>query len=705
MAPPKVFISYSHDSPLHEAKVLALSNRLRADGIDAVLDQYETFPPQGWIQWMKHQVRDARFVLVVCTETYRRRWDGEEEAGMGLGATYESGLILQLLYNASAVNERFVPVLLGEGDAQHIPLDLQRYTHYPVHNEGYERLYRLITGQSKVQKPTLGKSLPVKEAKPDFRNIFWNVPARNPFFTGRAAYLEAIHKALAHEASVALTQPQAISGLGGIGKTQTAIAYAHLHRAHYAAVFWSGADSRDALLSGFAAFANLLNLPQKDEPDLSVVAGAVRRWLETNSGWLMVLDNVLDLALVREFAPADAGGHLLITTRLRATGEFAESIELKKMEPDEGALFLLRRAKMIPKDQSLLECVSEVDRALARKISTDVDGLPLALDQAGAFVEETPSTLAEYLALYHSQGDELRARRGKLAPSHPSVTITFALGLARVAEANPAAADLVRACAFLAPDAIPEEIFTQGGREWGKLIAEAAAKPLDWVETIQEAGRFALIHRDVQDKSLCVHRLVQEVVKDGMDATVRCAWAQRVVQALNEVFPHAEFKTWPQCERLVQHSKMAARLVREFGLNSAAASRLLNASGLYLVDRAQYQEAEPFFRLALAVSEKALGPEHPDTASSLNNLALLYRNQGRYPEAEPLIRRAVAIDEKALGPEHCYTATTLTNLAALYDKLGRYPEAESLYRRALAIREKALGPEHSDTGKSLNHLR
>ena len=544
MAPLKIFISYSHDSLAHEAKVLALANRLRGDGIDAVLDQYESFPPIGWIQWMKHQVRDAQFVLVVCTETYRRRTDGDEKSGVGLGATYESHLIQQLLYDVGGVNERFVPVLMDESDHQHIPLELRRYTSCPVYTEeGYEGLYRLLTNQPRIQKPILGQALIVREAKPDFRNLVWNVPPRNPFFTGRATHLEAIRKALTQTASAALTQAQAISGLGGIGKTQTAIEYAHRYRAHYAAVLWTGADSHNALLSGFAAFANLLNLPQKDEPDLSAVAVAVRRWLESNSGWLLVLDNVEDLAVVPQFVPVDGRGHLLITTRLRATGEYAEPVELKKMEPDEGALFLLRRAKVIPKDK-YLEAAGEVDRALARQISTEMDGLPLALDQAGAFIEEVPSTLAEYLALYRAEGAALRARRGKLAPSHPSVTITFSLAFARVAEANPVGAELVRGCAFLAPDAVPEEIFTQGGREWGAPIAELVAKPLAWVEAIEEAGRFALIRRDAEDKSLHIHRQVQEVVKDEMNAETRRGWTERVVRALNEVLPEPEFQNW-----------------------------------------------------------------------------------------------------------------------------------------------------------------
>jgi len=704
MAPPKVFISYSHDSPAHQAKVLALADRFRGHGIDVVVDQYEPFPRSGWIQWMNHQVRDTQFILVVCTETYRRRWDADEQADVGLGATYERGLIQQLLHNAGGVNEKFVPLLLNDGDAQHIPLDLQRYTRYPVYTqEGYEGLYRLLTNQPKDREPILGQPLPIREAKPDFQNYFWNAPPRNPFFTGRAMHLETIRKALTKSAAAVLTQPHAISDLGGIGKTQTAIEYAHLYRANYAAVLWSGADSRDSLLSGFAAFANLLDLPQKHHQDLSVVAAAVRHWLESNSGWLLVLDNVEDLTLIPQFAHVGAQGHLLITTRLRSTGEFADAVELQKMEPEESALFLLRRAKIILQDKSLKDA-TEVYRTLARQISMELDGLPLALDQAGSFIEETPSTLAEYLSLYSVEGNALRARRGKLSQSHPSVTITFSMAFARLADANPAAADMVRGCAFLAPDAIPEEIFTQAGREWGELIAEAARKPLAWAGAIEGAGRFALIRRDAENKSLQIHRLAQEVVKDEMNAATRCGWAERVVGALNEVFPNSEFQNWPQCERLLPHARIAARLIEDFGLGSTVAARLLNKVGHYLNGRAQYTEAEPLLRRALAISEKALGAEHWHTASILNNLAQIYFNQGRYHETEPLLRRVLAISEKASGPEHTNTASILNNLALLYYNQGHYSEAEPVYRRVLAISEKASGPEHPRTATSLSNL-
>ena len=133
------------------------------------------------------------------------------------------------------------------------------------------------------------------------------------------------------------------------------------------------------------------------------------------------------------------------------------------------------------------------------------------------------------------------------------------------------------------------------------------------------------------------------------------------------------------------------------------ATSLNNLAFLY-DSQGRYGEAEPLYQRSLAIRETALGPDHPDTATSLNNLAFLYDSQGRYGEAEPLYQRSLAIRETALGPDHPDTATSLNNLAFLYDSQGRYGEAEPLYQRSLAIRETALGPDHPDTATSLNNL-
>src|SRR6266851_3544838 len=157
--PPTVFISYSHepDSPEHADRVLALSDHLRADGIDCILDQYQDSPPEGFPRWMDRQIRDADYVLMICTPTYYRRVMGEEEPGTGHGVAWESTLIYQYIYNAGTSNTRFIPVLLEGEDASAIPLPWQGVKKYrPTTQEGYEALYRRLTEQPLTPKPALG---------------------------------------------------------------------------------------------------------------------------------------------------------------------------------------------------------------------------------------------------------------------------------------------------------------------------------------------------------------------------------------------------------------------------------------------------------------------------------------------------------------------------------------------------------------------
>src|SRR5262249_31397783 len=162
-----------------------------------------------------------------------------------------------------------------------------------------------------------------------------------------------------------------------------------------------------------------------------------------------------------------------------------------KMEPQEGALFLLRRLGKIKKGEPL-ESAPEELRDQAESLSKVLDGLPLALDQAAAFIDEKPSTLEEYQTLYQIERQELLKRRGRLAEDHPSVAITFSLAFKKVADDNPAAADLLRVCAFLEADSIPEEIFSEGANELGEAIGSLAKSPLGLSDAIEGAGRFSL---------------------------------------------------------------------------------------------------------------------------------------------------------------------------------------------------------------------
>jgi hypothetical protein len=161
-----VFISYSHDSADHARVVLSLSNKLRSEGIDCVLDQYEASPPEGWHRWMDREISKAQFVLMVCTERYYRRVMGEEEPGVGLGIAWEGNLIYSHIYNNSSSNAKFLPIIFDQTDARYVPTPLKGATRYCMEGD-YERLYSRLIGKPPVERPALGKrkSLPERKVK------------------------------------------------------------------------------------------------------------------------------------------------------------------------------------------------------------------------------------------------------------------------------------------------------------------------------------------------------------------------------------------------------------------------------------------------------------------------------------------------------------------------------------------------------------
>jgi tetratricopeptide (TPR) repeat protein len=703
---PLVFISYAHDSPEHVDRILALSDRLRAEGVDCRIDQYEESPEVGWPHWCTRQVKDSAFVLVACTETYLRRFNVEEAPRIGLGGTWEGHVITQELYEAQGRNTKFVPIIFSQDDGRFIPDPLKSSTRYQL-PDNYGQLYRRLTGQPFISKPALGslKPMPVREPPPplpslerkqDFQTL-WHIPyPGNAFFTGREKILDDLRQALEKRKCVAL------SGLGGMGKTQTAIEFAYRHRALYTAVLWVNAEARDTLLADFASIAVALNLPSAHAKEQEVTVAEVKRWLETHPGWLLILDNADDLALAKDFFPQDSQGHLLLTTRAHALGGLAQRLTMEEMLPEEGALLLLRRAGLVANDASLA-AAGHADRSVALQISQELGGLPLALDQAGAFIEETPSSLSEYFSLYRAERGKLLAERGSLG-DHPPVAVTFSLAFAKVAGNSAAAADLLRLCAFLAPDAIPEEIFTDGAEELGDDLGAGDRSSLEFAKTLKEAGRFSLLERDAQSKTLEIHRLVQAVIRAGMSNTEQNEWAARTVCALAKVFPNADFENWGSCQKLLPHAQACASLLDEWDLEIQEAASLLNGAGHYLHERALFAESEPLLQRALEIRQKTLDPDHPDVAQSFNSLAALYYSQGKYAESEPLYLRALAIWEKVLGPDHPDVARGVNNLAVVYDDQGRNAESEPLHRRALAIRERALGPDHPETAGSLNNL-
>jgi tetratricopeptide (TPR) repeat protein len=184
----------------------------------------------------------------------------------------------------------------------------------------------------------------------------------------------------------------------------------------------------------------------------------------------------------------------------------------------------------------------------------------------------------------------------------------------------------------------------------------------------------------------------------------RQVWSERMVQVIHAAFPEVEFANWSSCERCLPHAQACLPLLEGAKSTLPHVVEVLAQLGCYLIERGRYQQAEAPLQQALAWREQHLGPEHSETAQSLNLLARLYVSQGKYAEAEPLYKRALAINEQQLGPTHLATAISLNDLAVLYEYQGKYAEAEPLYEQALAIHEQRLGSQHPHTATSLKRL-
>ncbi|HYU73194.1 MAG TPA: FxSxx-COOH system tetratricopeptide repeat protein, partial [Ktedonobacteraceae bacterium] len=538
--------------------------------------------------------------------------------------------------------------------------------------------------------------------------LAWNIPyGRNPFFTGREKVMTYLHDKLTAGNTMALTQAQAISGLGGIGKTQTAIEYAYRYQHQYRFVLWSSAATLETLLPDFVKLADLLQVPGRDPQNQPVTVAAIKNYLAQQRDWLLILDNADDVEMARDFLPIGnkTNGHCILTTRAQALGTVAHAVQVEEMDRQEGTLLLLRRAKLLAEDIPL-EQRKAADRTHAEAIVEAVGGLPLALDQIAAYIEETGSSLPDYLKLYQSRRQDLLRRRGRLVTDHPdTVATTWSLSFQKVEQENPAAADLLRLCAFLAPDAIPEEIISEGAPDLGKVLAPIAADPLRLNDAIEVLLKYSLVKRDAETKTLSMHRLVQVVLKDSMNRKVQRQYAERAVHAINRVFPYGwEVENWPQCRRLLSNAQVCKEMIEQYGLVFAGAARLLLWCGYYLYQQALYELAEPFFQISLSITEKLDGTEHLGTTTTQHALGSLYQAQGKYEEAERLYKQALATSEKVRGAEHPSTAATQHQLGRLYRAQGKYEEAERLYKRALATHEKARGAEHPDTAGTQHEL-
>ena len=511
-------------------------------------------------------------------------------------------------------------------------------------------------------------------------------PAR--IFVGRASALGQLSGALAEDASAVITQ--AIYGLGGVGKSELALHYADAHRAAYPFIWWITAEDPAQLQTGLAALATRLCREIALAGTTADAAQWALGWLQAHDRWLLILDNVSDPNDVEPLLGQLTGGHILVTTR-RDTGwdQIADQIRLDVLDPGPAAELLTTRTGRH----------DDTDRQAAASIAAELGYLPLALDQAAAYITQTRITLTGYLQRLRQHPAAMYAAAGT-RPSQRTIARLWDITIDAIQALNPAAITLLHILACYAPDGIPRAIL--GGEDDADMLAVDEALGL--------LASYCMI--TLTPDAVSMHRLIQAVIlasqppADQGSAFGGQSPLTTATDWLNNALPGdtaTNVAVWPLLRTLIPH---AQNLATQFpaGSQPQTLGRIQNQFAVFHDSQGQHHQALALRQSALEIYDAALGPDHPYTATAVANLAVTYWRLGRHAEALPLEQRALQITEAALGPDHPDTALRLGNLAVTYRELGHADKALPLEQRALQITEAALGPDHPDTATLLNNL-
>jgi tetratricopeptide (TPR) repeat protein len=566
-------------------------------------------------------------------------------------------------------------------------------------DQARERLLAEVTRQRR--KPAAEPPFPRQTVPPESRAVtrevrfpgclppIWKLPhRRNPNFTGREEILEALKEALASG------EPATLCGLGGKGKTALAVEYVYRNHPYYDLVWWLKSEEAVTLAADYASLTEPLGLPEKDAPDQEAQVRAVRNCLGRLDKWLLIFDNATGPEILKDFLPQGGGGRVLITSLNPAWRGLARTMEVEVLPRVEAVAFLLQRT-------------GQEDEAAAAALAEELGCLPLALEQAGAYMELPGRSLARYLELFRSRRRELWGREVPPSDYEKTVATTWELAMDEVRKESTAAADLLNLLAFLSPDDIPLELLRQGGELLPEPLAGAVADDLAWDDALAALQRYSLVDVRSAADSLSVHRLVQAVVRDRLHQGSREMWAKVAVDLLYPGFPEdmpVNVKSWPLFARLLPHALAALERAGELNLVVAEVGRLWNQAGLYLQTRAEFDQARSCIQKALRVTETAYGPDHSNVATVVNNLGTVLEDLGDLAGAKKCFEQALRIDEAAYGTDHPEVARDVNNLGGVLKALGDLVGAKECCERAMGIDEAAFGPNHPKVAIRVNNL-
>ncbi|KAH8592628.1 hypothetical protein B0O99DRAFT_689484 [Bisporella sp. PMI_857] len=553
-------------------------------------------------------------------------------------------------------------------------------------------------------------------------------------FVAREKELAEMHKELQGDGSRRIVT---LHGLGGIGKTQLSIKYAKQHKDNYSAIFWFNIKDKDSLKQTLIKVAKQIirNYPAASFPssidtkaNFDEVVDAVKAWLSlpNNTRWLLIFDNYDNPKMagnkdpsaidIRKFFPESYQGAIIITTRSSQV-KLGHCIKVSKLLDMHDSLKILSNASdrkgLIHGEQSYIQKLNlttlDID---ARLLAKELDGLPLALATAGAYLNQVTIGISEYLRLYKASWVKLQQMTPEL-DSYEDRTLysTWQISFYRLEQQNRLSAELLRFWAYFNNQDIWLELLQHNSSSDPKWLQDLTKDELSFHGAMRVLSNYGLVEEHVSSQQLvesrgysihgCVHAWTIHVLNQEWDYDL----ARLAIECVGSHVPNRQdFQPWVLQRRLLQHAAKCSYMVLNCMTKGAGMDWAYYNLGNLYADQDKLEAAEQMYQRALVEREKALGPDHTLTLDTVNNLGNLYTDQGEFKAAEQMYQRALAGRKKALGPDHISTLNTVNNLGILYSKQNKFKEAEQMYQQALTGQEKTLGPDHMSTLDTINNL-
>jgi len=529
---------------------------LRRNGFITLWSKRQVVPGVDWAKEIDQQIEQASLILFLVSADF-------------LASDYYNQVAVKRAMELQKAGQvSVIPILLRSADwrdaafghLRPLPSNEKAIATWPDRDEAF---HDVIEGIKKVLQERQ-KNKPQQRSNPAPKPLpfppVWNVPYRYPApLTGRDQVLKQVFEGFTADPVSGNIPIQALTGLGGLGKTQTAVAYAYRYREYYQTVLWLRAETESELVTNFTDISvKQLHLSDAHVQQQESLA-SLQQWLRNTTEWLLILDNADDISLIASFLPPFVSGHVLLTSRATAVGPLAQPRAITPLTPDEGALCILRRANYIPWQAQLSDAPSAASVKAAQELSQLMGGLPLALEQAGAYIETTGRGVGGYLELYKRYRPEIQQHYyGDIRSYREAVAFAWNIAREGVQFENPAALELLHFCAYLAPDAIPYTLFPKDPRLLGRVLGPVAASPLRLDQAIALLRKHSLLQneadRGTDIERIFIHRVLQEVLQDAMNPPTQRRWAERAVRCVALALSEVEWSIMqPHVSRCLAH--------------------------------------------------------------------------------------------------------------------------------------------------------